>query len=247
MPTSARRTRSISSAGARPRSCSARSSASARARNGGSASRPCSSTSSPATRNTTARRGAIPTRNIFGWQRPCYLLGEGYAPSFKALMEETDVGHLRHRQLREMRQLHGALRLRADGGQRDRRPSAAGAQGLAARHPHRRPDGAGDRAEGPASGASTCSTTWCSASWPTPMTTRRRQKGGGAKRALPSKATRRSWRSAASLSRASRISGGRSAGRSISRRSTAQGRRLPSGAIAVQRRGRRSRGRPDRR
>jgi hopanoid biosynthesis associated radical SAM protein HpnH len=31
-----------------------------------------------------------PTRNIFGWQRPCYLLGEGFAPSFKALMEETD-------------------------------------------------------------------------------------------------------------------------------------------------------------
>jgi len=30
-----------------------------------------------------------PTRNIFGWQRPCYLLSEGYAPSFKALMEET--------------------------------------------------------------------------------------------------------------------------------------------------------------
>ncbi len=31
-----------------------------------------------------------PTRNIFGWQRPCYLLNEGYAPSYKALMEETD-------------------------------------------------------------------------------------------------------------------------------------------------------------
>ena len=31
-----------------------------------------------------------PTRNVFGWQRPCYLLGEGYAPSFRALMEETD-------------------------------------------------------------------------------------------------------------------------------------------------------------
>ncbi len=31
-----------------------------------------------------------PTRNVFGWQKPCYLLvGEGYAPSFKALMEET--------------------------------------------------------------------------------------------------------------------------------------------------------------
>ncbi len=33
---------------------------------------------------------ANPTRNVFGWQRPCYLLGEGYAPSFRALMEETD-------------------------------------------------------------------------------------------------------------------------------------------------------------
>jgi hopanoid biosynthesis associated radical SAM protein HpnH len=31
-----------------------------------------------------------PTRNIFGWQRPCYLLGEGYAGSFKELMETTD-------------------------------------------------------------------------------------------------------------------------------------------------------------
>ena len=31
-----------------------------------------------------------PTRNVFGWQRPCYLLGEGYAPTFAALMEETE-------------------------------------------------------------------------------------------------------------------------------------------------------------
>ena len=31
-----------------------------------------------------------PTRNIFGWQKPCYLLAsEGHAPSFKALMAET--------------------------------------------------------------------------------------------------------------------------------------------------------------
>ena len=30
-----------------------------------------------------------PTRNIFGWQRPCYLLNEGYAASFAELMEET--------------------------------------------------------------------------------------------------------------------------------------------------------------
>ena len=31
-----------------------------------------------------------PTRNVFGWQRPCYLLGEGYAKTFAELMESTD-------------------------------------------------------------------------------------------------------------------------------------------------------------
>ncbi len=31
-----------------------------------------------------------PTRNIFGWQRPCYLLGEGYASSWNELIGETD-------------------------------------------------------------------------------------------------------------------------------------------------------------
>jgi hopanoid biosynthesis associated radical SAM protein HpnH len=30
-----------------------------------------------------------PTFNIFGWQRPCYLLQEGYAESFRDLMEDT--------------------------------------------------------------------------------------------------------------------------------------------------------------
>ncbi len=31
-----------------------------------------------------------PTRTVFGWQRPCYLLGEGYAASFRELMDDTD-------------------------------------------------------------------------------------------------------------------------------------------------------------
>ena len=31
-----------------------------------------------------------PCRTYFGWQRPCYLLGEGYAKTFKELMETTD-------------------------------------------------------------------------------------------------------------------------------------------------------------
>jgi hopanoid biosynthesis associated radical SAM protein HpnH len=33
---------------------------------------------------------ATPTRNIFGWQRPCYLLADGYAPSYRELMDGTD-------------------------------------------------------------------------------------------------------------------------------------------------------------
>lgn len=31
-----------------------------------------------------------PTFNLFGWQKPCYLLNEGYAESFAELMETTD-------------------------------------------------------------------------------------------------------------------------------------------------------------
>jgi hopanoid biosynthesis associated radical SAM protein HpnH len=31
-----------------------------------------------------------PTRTVFGWQRPCYLLGEGYAKTFAELMDGTD-------------------------------------------------------------------------------------------------------------------------------------------------------------
>ena len=33
---------------------------------------------------------SMPLRNVFGWQKPCYLLGEGYAASFRELMDETD-------------------------------------------------------------------------------------------------------------------------------------------------------------
>ncbi|HVJ35356.1 MAG TPA: adenosyl-hopene transferase HpnH [Terriglobia bacterium] len=32
---------------------------------------------------------ANPTRNVFGWQRPCYLIGEGYAKTFTELMAST--------------------------------------------------------------------------------------------------------------------------------------------------------------
>jgi hopanoid biosynthesis associated radical SAM protein HpnH len=32
----------------------------------------------------------MPTRNLFGWQKPCYLLGEGYVKTYKELIETTD-------------------------------------------------------------------------------------------------------------------------------------------------------------
>jgi len=33
---------------------------------------------------------SMPLRTVFGWQKPCYLLGEGYVATFKELMETTD-------------------------------------------------------------------------------------------------------------------------------------------------------------
>lgn len=38
-----------------------------------------------------------PTFNIFGWQRPCYLLQDGYAKSFRELMDTTDWSKYGHR------------------------------------------------------------------------------------------------------------------------------------------------------
>jgi hopanoid biosynthesis associated radical SAM protein HpnH len=31
----------------------------------------------------------MPTRNVFGWQKPCYLVGEGFVKTYKELMEDT--------------------------------------------------------------------------------------------------------------------------------------------------------------
>ncbi|MBC7495603.1 MAG: adenosyl-hopene transferase HpnH [Sphingomonadaceae bacterium] len=33
---------------------------------------------------------SMPLRTVFGWQKPCYLVGEGYVPTFAELMEGTD-------------------------------------------------------------------------------------------------------------------------------------------------------------
>jgi hopanoid biosynthesis associated radical SAM protein HpnH len=41
-------------------------------------------------RHYTCTPWGMPTYNVFGWQKPCYLLGDGYAPTFAALMETTE-------------------------------------------------------------------------------------------------------------------------------------------------------------
>ncbi len=33
---------------------------------------------------------SMPARTVFGWQKPCYLVGEGYTKTFKELMEDTE-------------------------------------------------------------------------------------------------------------------------------------------------------------
>jgi len=32
----------------------------------------------------------VPSYSVFGWQRPCYLMGDGYVSSYRELVETTD-------------------------------------------------------------------------------------------------------------------------------------------------------------
>ena len=41
-------------------------------------------------RNYSCTPWGMPTFNIFGWQKPCYLLQDGYADTFKELLDETE-------------------------------------------------------------------------------------------------------------------------------------------------------------
>jgi hopanoid biosynthesis associated radical SAM protein HpnH len=41
-------------------------------------------------RQYTCTPWGMPTYNIFGWQKPCYLLQDGYADTFAELMNETE-------------------------------------------------------------------------------------------------------------------------------------------------------------
>ena len=41
-------------------------------------------------RNYTCTPWGMPTYNVFGWQKPCYLLQDGYADTFKELMDSVE-------------------------------------------------------------------------------------------------------------------------------------------------------------
>ena len=73
----------------------------------------------------------IPSYSLLGWQKPCYLMGDGYAEDLQGAHRDHRLGLLRPRQGPALRQLHGALRLRA--------VRRAGHDGLAARDDQGRP------------------------------------------------------------------------------------------------------------
>ncbi len=82
----------------------------------------------------------IPSYSIFGWQRPCYLMGDGYAKYLPRAARGDRLGPVRPRQRSPLRQLHGPLRIRADGdharwcGRRTRlSPRPCGTEGLGER------------------------------------------------------------------------------------------------------------------
>ena len=64
-------------------------------------------------RNFECTPWGMPTFSIFGWQKPCYLLQDGYADTFQELMESVEWENYGAKSREpEVRELHGALRAR---------------------------------------------------------------------------------------------------------------------------------------
>ena len=57
----------------------------------------------------------IPSYSLLGWQKPCYLMADGYVEDLQGADRDHRLGEVRPRQGPALRQLHGALRLRAVG------------------------------------------------------------------------------------------------------------------------------------
>ena len=122
------------------------------ASSGASASRRCSSTFLAGNQSTAARPGGTRRATSSAGRSPATCWAKAIVGSFKELMETTDWDSYGTGALREMRRLHGALRLRGDGRRRHRLAAVEGAEGGAVRHPHRGRDGARDRAGSGAAG-----------------------------------------------------------------------------------------------
>ena len=93
-----------------------------------------------------------PTRTVFGWQKPCYLLGEGYAKTFRELMDTTEwdkYGVGKYEKCADC-MVHCGFEASAVKDMVRRPLKALG--GDAARRAHRRRDGEGHPARRPAAG-----------------------------------------------------------------------------------------------
>ena len=88
----------------------------------------------------------MPTRNIFGWQKPCYLLGEGYAKTFKELMETTDWDSYGTGRYEKCANCMAHCGYEPTAARRVDQQSAERAVDRVARRAHERADGAGNLA-----------------------------------------------------------------------------------------------------
>ena len=88
----------------------------------------------------------MPTRNIFGWQKPCYLLGEGYAKTFAELMDATDWDPYGTGDYEKCANCMAHCGYEADRRRGDAGASAAGGDDRLKRHQDRRRHGAGNLA-----------------------------------------------------------------------------------------------------
>ena len=106
------------------------------------------------------RQSGIPLHAVGHADAQHLRLAEALLPARRRLRQDLQgadgdhrLGRLRHRPLREVRELHGALRLRADRGRSHDGASARGAGDRLARRQDRRADGAGNLARRSAAGA----------------------------------------------------------------------------------------------
>ena len=95
----------------------------------------------------------MPTRNIFGWQKPCYLLGEGYAKTFTELMETTDWDAYGTGRYEKCANCMAHCGYEATAAEAMMKHPLQGAGDRLARRQDRRPDGAGNLDGEPAPGA----------------------------------------------------------------------------------------------